>query len=82
MPLYFKELERVFLKWYKLYNIPKPTDCTASWVTYKSMQKNAKKTLIKKIIKLFNNIENSDINLVPDLDDENNFYIKIIHSKL
>ena len=82
MPLYFKELEKVFLKWYKLYNITKPTDCAASWVTYKRMQKNAKKTLIKKIIKLFNNIENSDMTVVPDLYDKNNFYIKIIHSKL
>jgi hypothetical protein len=82
MPLYFKELEKIFIKWYKLYKMPKPTDGAASWIAYKSMQKNAKKTLIKKMIKLFNNIENSDITVVPDLDDKNNFYIKIIHSKL
>jgi hypothetical protein len=46
MPLYFKELEKVFIHWYKLYTIEKPMDCRASWVSYKSLQKNAKIKLL------------------------------------
>ena len=74
MPLYFKELEKVFIKWYKLFKMPKPRDSAASWITYKSMQRSAKKLLIKEMIIIFNNIENSDITV------EDNVYI--IHSRL
>ena len=47
MPLYFKELEKAFIKWYNINNIKKPTGDPASWVTYKSMRKFAKKKIVK-----------------------------------
>ena len=77
MPLYFKELENVFIHWYKLYTIEKPRDCREAWVSYKSLQKNAKKKLLKDILKIFKNIEKKEFTVVPDLDKQNRFYIRV-----
>lgn len=77
MPLYFKELEKLIINWYKFHNIKKPTDSAASWITYKSMLSSAKKDLLKNVIELFNKIEENDITVVPDL--EGNYYIRIKH---
>jgi|TARA_B100000795_G_C22546037_1_gene340635 hypothetical protein len=82
MPLYFKELEKLIINWYKFHNIKKPTDSAASWITYKSMLTSAKKDLLKNVIELFNKIEKNEITVIPD--SEKNYYIKVepIQSKL
>lgn len=83
MPLYFKELDEVFIKWYNIHNIKKPTDGPASWVTYKSMRKFAKKNLLKSVLKLLKNIENYNIIVIPDLDSKGrNYYIKVEPNKI
>jgi hypothetical protein len=82
MPLYFKELEKAFIKWYNINNIKKPTDGPASWVTYKSMRKFAKKDLLKSVLKLLKNIESYDIIVIPDLDSKGNYYIKVEPKKI
>lgn len=76
MPIYFKSLENIINDWYTIYNIQKPND-SASWVAYKKMQKEAKHKLLRSILTLFKNIENKEITIIPDLDEKNNFYIKI-----
>ena len=75
MPLYFKELEKLIIKWYKIHHIKKPTDSAASWVTYKNMLTSAKKDLLKNVIELFNKIEQNEITVIPN--SEVNYYIKI-----
>ena len=82
MPLYFKELELAFVKWYNIYNIKKPTDSPASWVTYKSMCKAAKKNLLKNVNELFNKIDKNEITVIPDLNVKDNFYIRIEPNKM
>ena len=83
MPLYFKELEKAFIKWYNINNIKKPTGDPASWVTYKSMRKFAKKKLLKSVLKLLKNIENYNIIVIPDLDSNGeNYYIKVEPKKM
>jgi hypothetical protein len=82
MPLYFKELELAFVKWYNIYNIKKPTNCPASWVTYKSMLKSTKKDLLKNVNELFNKIEQNEITVIPDSDSKGNYYIKVEPKKL
>lgn len=82
MPLYFKELESAFVKWYNIYNIKKPTDSPASWITYKSMLKSTKKDLLKSILKLLKRIESYDIIVIPDLDSKGNYYIKVEPKKI
>jgi|SaaInlStandDraft_2_1057019.scaffolds.fasta_scaffold132809_2 hypothetical protein len=84
MPLYFKELELAFIKWYKIHYIKKPTDSAASWVTYKSMLKSAKKNLLKNINELFNKIEKNEIIVMPINPKyrHNEFYIRINPKKL
>ena len=82
MPLYFKELEKAFIKWYNINNIKKPTDGPASWVTYKSMRKFAKKDLLKNVYELFNKIEKNEITVIPDLDSNGNYYIKVDKKKI
>jgi hypothetical protein len=84
MPLYFKELEKLIINWYKIHHIKKPTDSAASWVTYKNMLTSAKKDLLKNVIELFNKIEQNEITVIPDFDSNRNYYIKVepIQSKL
>ena len=82
MTLYFKELEKVFIKWHKLHNIKKPTDGPASWVTYKSMRKFAKEDFLKSALKLLKKIESYDIIVIPDLDSKGNYYIKVDKKKI
>ena len=84
MPLYFKELENIIIKWYKINYTTKPTGSAASWVTYKIMLTSAKKDLLKNVIELFNKIEQNEITVIPDFDSEKNYYIKVepIQSKL
>ena len=76
MPIYFEKLEKIIKQWYDIYNIQKPND-PASWVSYKTMQKQAKLKLLKKVLSIFKTIENKDIFIIHDLDKKNNFYIKI-----
>ena len=76
MPLYFKKLEKIIVQWHKLNNINNPKDNT-SITSLNSFQIHAKKKLIIRVLKLFKNIEEHDITIVPDLDEKNNFYIKI-----
>ena len=75
MPLYFKELENIIIKWYKINYTTKPTGSAASWVTYKIMLKFAKENLLKNVIELFNKIEQNEITVIPN--SEVNYYIKI-----
>ena len=75
MPLYFKELENIIIKWYKINYTTKPTGSAASWVTYKIMLTSAKKDLLKNVIELFNKIEQNEITVIPN--SEVNYYIKI-----
>ena len=82
MPLYFKELELAFVKWYKIHHIKKQTDSAASWVTYKSMLKSAKKNLLKNVNNIFNKIEKNEITVVPNLDSKGNYYIKVEPKKI
>ena len=84
MPLYFKELENIIIKWYKINYTKKPNGSAASWVTYKIMLTSAKKDLLKNVIELFNKIEQNEITVIPDFDSEKNYYIKVepIQSKL
>ena len=77
MPLYFKELENIIIKWYKINYTTKPTGSAASWVTYKIMLKFAKENLLKNVIELFNKIEQNEITVIPDFDSEKNYYIKV-----
>jgi len=79
MPIYFKELEKLIIKWYKLHYTKKPNGSAASWITYKSMVTSAKENLLKNVIELFNKIEKNEINVIPD--SEGNNYIRI-QSKL
>ena len=76
MPLYFKKLEKIIVQWHQLNNINNPKDNT-SITSLNSFQKHAKKKLIIRVLKIFKNIEEHDITIVPDLDEKNNFYIKI-----
>jgi len=84
MPLYFKELEKLIIKWYKINYTKKPNGSAASWVTYKTMLKYSKKDLLKNVIELFNKIEKNEITVIPDFDSNRNYYIKVepIQSKL
>lgn len=75
MPLYFKELEYAFVMWYKIYTMNKPVDCAASKVSYRKMQKSAKKKLLITVLKLLKKIEDNDMSVIPDLDGD--FYIKV-----
>ena len=83
MPLYFKELEKAFIRWHNINNIKKPTNSPASWVSYKSMIKFSKTDLLKSVLKLLKNIENYDIIVIPDLDSNGeNYYIKVEPKKI
>jgi hypothetical protein len=77
MPLYFKELEKLIIKWYNINFIRKPTDSAASWVTYKTMLKSAKENLLKNVLNIFKQIEKNEITVIPGFDSAGNYYIKI-----
>ena len=81
MPIYFEELEIIMQKWCKLCQIEVPIKSPASLVSYKSFMKSAKKDMMEKIIKIFENIDVKNIIMLPDLDKNGRFYIKITPDK-
>ena len=83
MTLYFKELEKAFIKWHKLHNIKQPSNSAASVISHRRMIKFAKEDLLKSILKLLKNIENYNVELVPtSKSDEVNIYIKVEPKKI
>ena len=84
MPIYFKELEKLIIKWHNINFIRKPINSAASWVSHKSMIKYAKENLLKNVLNIFKQIEKNEITVIPDFDSVGNYYIKIhpIQSKL
>jgi hypothetical protein len=81
MPIYFEELERIMQEWFKLCQLEVPIKSPASWVSYKSFVKSAKKDMMEKIMKIFENICVKNIIMIPDLDKNGRFYIKITPDK-
>lgn len=84
MPIYFKELEKIIQKWYKLNQFEISVKSPASWVSYKTFIKLVKKDMLEKIVKIFEKVDIKNIIIIPDLDKNDRFYIKItpIKSKL
>ena len=58
MSITFKKLYEILISWKKILDIEKPTTSPASYVSYKYMQKAKKKEIIKKIVKLFTELNN------------------------
>jgi hypothetical protein len=65
MSIYFKEFEKIIKKWCNIYYIKKPVNCPASSVSYKYMQRAAKKQLLSDILDLFKSLDYT-IQIVPD----------------
>ena len=85
MPLYFKELEKAISVWYKIYSQGNPCFKNNPYLYNTHEQKQEKIKLLKKVLKLFKNIEKYEITVIPDISKEDNVYIKIdknIKSKL
>jgi len=85
MPIYFEKLERIIRGWFKLCQLEEPIKSPASLVSYKSFMKSAKKDMIEKIMEIFENICVKNITMIPDLDKNGRFCIKIttpVKSKL
>tara|TARA_B110000208_G_scaffold161211_1_gene196764 strand:- start:237 stop:494 length:258 start_codon:yes stop_codon:yes gene_type:complete len=85
MPIYFEELEIIIQKWFKLCQLEVPIKSPASWVSYKSFMKSTKEDMLRQIIKIFENIDIKNVIMIPDLDKNGRFYIKIttpVKSKL
>tara|TARA_B110001450_G_C17317375_1_gene357951 strand:+ start:190 stop:447 length:258 start_codon:yes stop_codon:yes gene_type:complete len=85
MPIYFEELERIIQKWFKLCQIEVPIKSPASWVSYKTFIKSVKKDMLEQIVKIFEKIDIKNVIMIPDLDKNDRFYIKIttpVKSKL
>ena len=77
MPIYFEELERIIQKWFKLCQIEVPIKSPASWVSYKTFIKSVKKDMLEQIVKIFEKIDIKNVIMIPDLDKNDRFYIKI-----
>jgi len=83
MTLYFKELEKVFIKWHKLHNIKKPIDSAASVISHRRMIKFAKEDFLKSTLKLLKNIEEYHIKLIPTSRfGGGDIYIKVDKKKI
>lgn len=85
MPIYFEELEKIIQKWYKLNQLEIPIKSPASWLSYKTFIKSAKKDMLEQIVKIFEKIDIKNVMVIPDLDKNGKFYIKIttpVKSKL
>lgn len=85
MPLYFKELEKAISVWYKIYSQENQCFKNNPYLYNTREQKQEKIKLLKKVLKLFKNIEKYEITVIPDISKEDNVYIKIdknIKSKL
>lgn len=83
MPLYFKELEKAFINWYKLYNKKQSSNNPVSLTINRNIKKFAKDDLLYSILKLLKNIENYNVELVPtSKSDEVNIYIKVEPKKI
>lgn len=81
MPIYFKEFENIIEKWVTILKMKKPTDDRASWYSYKSMQKAAKKTFLKELLEIFSEVDINSIIISEDNDTEKEYTIRIL-SKL
>lgn len=79
MPIYFKKLENILEKLIKTMTMKKPTNGRASWISYKSMQKAAKKTFLEELLEIFSEVDINNIS--EDNDTENEYTIRIL-SKL
>lgn len=75
MTIYFKDLEKKLDKWLFFLMTHKPKDSPASWVTYKSMQKAAKRQFIKEISELFDKLTQEDVKII-EKDGKKHFLIK------
>ncbi len=72
------ELEDIIEQWYHLSTIPKPQASAASMVSYKSMLKFAKRDLLKKIKKFFENVNVEDVIISETRENKHEKHIKIL----
>ena len=65
MTIHYKDLEKKLDRWLFFFMILKPTTSSrASWVTYKSMQKIAKRQFIKEVSELFDELIQEDVKII------------------
>ena len=65
MPIYFKELEKIIIKWIQMSNIKRPKN-KIGLIIYDSIMENLTEKIIDEINKLFNSISINNIEIIKN----------------